>query len=96
TDRRFLRRTAQGQQHKSPAVSLNHRCSKVLRPLVEQLQQVSASSDPSVTLSLIKFIHWSLREIDNSTQTVALSSTLRHLVKRYPGLRPSSRTPAAP
>eukprot|EP00063_Salmo_salar_P045611 XP_014020446.1 PREDICTED: coiled-coil domain-containing protein 138-like [Salmo salar] len=71
-------------------------CFEVLPPLVEQLQQVSASSDPSVTLSLIKFIYWSLRERDNSTQPVALSSTLRRLVKRYPGLRPSSRTPAAP
>nr|XP_046219388.1 coiled-coil domain-containing protein 138-like isoform X2 [Oncorhynchus gorbuscha] len=80
-------RTAQGHQHTSPVVSLLDRCTKVLPLLVEQLHQSSASPDPSGTLSLIKFIYWSLREIDNSIQPVALSSTLRRLgeeVSRVP------------
>ncbi|KAL0963657.1 hypothetical protein UPYG_G00309180 [Umbra pygmaea] len=71
---------AQGQKHTSPpAVSLHDRCSKVLPLLVEQLLQPSASSDPLVALSLVKFLYWSLTEVNNSPQPLALSSTMRRL-----------------
>ncbi|XP_012993265.1 coiled-coil domain-containing protein 138 isoform X2 [Esox lucius] len=72
-------RTAPGQKPMSPGVSRHDRCSKALPLLVEQLQQSSTSSDPSVYLSLIRFICWSLTEIDRSSQRLALSSTLRRL-----------------
>ncbi|CAB1328783.1 unnamed protein product [Coregonus sp. 'balchen'] len=89
-------RIAQGQQHTSPVVSLQDRCSKVLPLLVEQLQQSSASPDPSGTLSLIKFIYWSLREIDNSTQPVALSSTLRRLGEEVSRVPTQQQDPSGP
>ncbi|XP_029493949.2 coiled-coil domain-containing protein 138 [Oncorhynchus nerka] len=89
-------RTAQGQQHTSPVVSLLDRCSKVLPLLVEQLHQSSASPDPSGTLSLIKFIYWSLREIDNSIQPVALSSTLRRLGEEVSRVPTQQQDPSGP
>ncbi|KAJ8012999.1 hypothetical protein DPEC_G00048730 [Dallia pectoralis] len=71
--------TAPGQKNISSGFSLHDRCTKVLPLLVEQLQQSCAASEPLVTLSLIRFIYWSLTEIDNGSQRMALSSTLRRL-----------------
>ncbi|XP_018557185.1 coiled-coil domain-containing protein 138 isoform X3 [Lates calcarifer] len=59
-------------------VVLNERCLKVLPLLADQLHHTSLS-EPDLLLSLLRLIHWALRYMDNSTQHVALSATLRRI-----------------
>ncbi|XP_040005391.1 coiled-coil domain-containing protein 138-like isoform X2 [Xiphias gladius] len=59
-------------------VVLNDRCLKVLPLLADQLHHTPVS-DPDLLLSLLRLIHWALRHMDNSTQHLALSATLRRI-----------------
>ncbi|KAM3862388.1 LOW QUALITY PROTEIN: coiled-coil domain-containing protein 138 [Diretmus argenteus] len=61
-------------------VLLKERCYKVLPLLSDQLHQTSWS-EPDLLLNLLRLIHWVLTHMNRSTQHVALSSTLRHLVE---------------
>nr|XP_020470118.1 coiled-coil domain-containing protein 138 isoform X2 [Monopterus albus] len=59
-------------------VVLNERCLKVLPLLADQLHHAPLS-EPELLLNLLRLIHWVLRHMDNSTQHVALSATLRRI-----------------
>ncbi|KAG9349363.1 hypothetical protein JZ751_027806 [Albula glossodonta] len=57
--------------------SIQEKCSKVLPMLTEQLQLVPAV-DTGLLVPLLKFIYWSLRQLDNSPQNT-LTSTMRRI-----------------
>ncbi|KAG7241668.1 hypothetical protein INR49_025133 [Caranx melampygus] len=59
-------------------VALSERCLKVLPLLADQLYH-TPSSESDLQLSLLRFIHWALRYMDNSGQHVVLSATLRRI-----------------
>ncbi|XP_036396755.1 coiled-coil domain-containing protein 138-like [Megalops cyprinoides] len=59
-------------------VTLQEKCSKVLPMLTEQLQLVPAV-DTGLLVPLLKFIYWSLRQLDSSPQHTTLTSTMRRL-----------------
>ncbi|KAK5890595.1 hypothetical protein CesoFtcFv8_014102 [Champsocephalus esox] len=61
-----------------PEIVLNERCLKVLPLLADQLHH-TPSSEPDLLLSLLRLILWALRQMDSSTQHVALSATLRRI-----------------
>ncbi|XP_035029731.2 coiled-coil domain-containing protein 138-like [Hippoglossus stenolepis] len=61
-----------------PEAVLNDRCLKVLPLLADQLHHTPLS-EPDLLLNLLRLIHWVLRHMDNSTQHVALSATLRRI-----------------
>ncbi|XP_069554591.1 coiled-coil domain-containing protein 138-like isoform X2 [Brachyistius frenatus] len=61
-----------------PELVLNERCLKVLPLLADQLHHTSLS-EPDLLLDLLRLIYWTLRHLDNSTQHVALSATLRRI-----------------
>ncbi|XP_054471602.1 coiled-coil domain-containing protein 138-like [Anoplopoma fimbria] len=61
-----------------PEFVLNERCLKVLPLLADQLHHTSLS-EPDLLLKLLCLIHWALRHMDNSTQHLALSATLRRI-----------------
>ncbi|KAM3607165.1 uncharacterized protein V6R79_002650 [Siganus canaliculatus] len=83
--------TADERKHVSqclPAeVVLNERCLKVLPLLADQLHTLS---EPDFLLHLLRFIHWSLKQIDSSKQHAALSATLRRIGEEL------SKPPAVP
>ncbi|XP_034092774.1 coiled-coil domain-containing protein 138-like isoform X2 [Gymnodraco acuticeps] len=70
-----------------PEIVLNERCLKVLPLLADQLHH-TPSSEPDLLLSLLRLILWALRQMDSSTQHVALSATLRRIGEEV------SKTPA--
>ncbi|XP_060945258.1 LOW QUALITY PROTEIN: coiled-coil domain-containing protein 138-like [Limanda limanda] len=65
-------------QCQPPEAALNDRCLKVLPLLADQLHHTPLS-EPDLLLNLLRLIHWALRHMDNSTQHVALSATLRRI-----------------
>ncbi|KAK1903083.1 Coiled-coil domain containing protein 138 [Dissostichus eleginoides] len=69
-----------------PEILLNERCLKVLPLLADQLHH-TPSSEPDL-LNLLRLILWALRQMDSSTQHVALSATLRRIGEEV------SKTPA--
>ncbi|XP_041940327.1 coiled-coil domain-containing protein 138-like isoform X1 [Alosa sapidissima] len=80
-----LVQTVEGDGKSSPflldmppsATSLHERCAKTLPVLTEQLQQATETHSP-LQLLLLKVSYWSLRQLDQSSQT-PLTSTLRRL-----------------
>ncbi|KAI9538256.1 hypothetical protein NQZ68_016265 [Dissostichus eleginoides] len=70
-----------------PEILLNERCLKVLPLLADQLHH-TPSSEPDLLLNLLRLILWALRQMDSSTQHVALSATLRRIGEEV------SKTPA--
>ncbi|KAJ8415154.1 hypothetical protein AAFF_G00008520 [Aldrovandia affinis] len=58
--------------------SVQEKCSKVLPMLTEQLQLVPGV-DAGLLVPLLKFIYWSLRQLDNTPQQNTLTSTMRRL-----------------
>ncbi|XP_033990076.1 coiled-coil domain-containing protein 138-like isoform X1 [Trematomus bernacchii] len=70
-----------------PEILLNGRCLKVLPLLADQLHH-TPSSEPDLLLNLLRVILWALRQMDSSTQHVALSATLRRIGEEV------SKTPA--
>ncbi|KPP74238.1 coiled-coil domain-containing protein 138-like [Scleropages formosus] len=78
--------------------SIQERCSKVLPLLTEQLQVVQML-DRSFHVPLLRFVYWSLRQLDSSPQRGTLTSTLRRLgeeVCRGTALRGPSSDPDGP
>uniref|UniRef100_A0A3Q2ZQM8 Coiled-coil domain containing 138 n=1 Tax=Kryptolebias marmoratus TaxID=37003 RepID=A0A3Q2ZQM8_KRYMA len=61
-----------------PEVLLNEKCLKVLPLLSDQLRSTPLS-EPTLLLSLLRFIHWALRHLDSRTQRVSPSATLRRI-----------------
>ncbi|XP_048881468.1 coiled-coil domain-containing protein 138-like isoform X2 [Brienomyrus brachyistius] len=81
-------KTVLGQQEVTPG-SLPERCSKVLPLLAEQLLTLPVD-DAALHMSLLRFIYWSLRQLDGTPQQSTLTSTFRRLgeeVYRGPALR---------
>lgn len=61
-----------------PEILLNERCLKVLPLLADQLPHTPLS-EPVLICNLLRLIHWALKYLDNSTQHVVLSATLRRI-----------------
>ncbi|XP_026150305.1 coiled-coil domain-containing protein 138 [Mastacembelus armatus] len=70
-------------------VVLSERCLKVLPLLADQLHHTPLS-EPEVLLNLLRLIHWALRQMDNNTQHVSLSATLRRIGEEVS--KPASRS----
>ncbi|XP_062390630.1 coiled-coil domain-containing protein 138-like [Sardina pilchardus] len=73
------------------ATSLHERCAKTLPVLTEQLQQATEINS-SLHLLLLKVSYWSLKQLDQSSQT-PLTSTLRRLGEE---MTKGSPDPSAP
>ncbi|CAN9497859.1 unnamed protein product [Ophioblennius macclurei] len=61
-----------------PEARLGERCVKVLPLLADQLHH-TPSSEPDLLLNVLRLIYGALRHLDNSSQHVALSATLRRI-----------------
>ncbi|XP_029968369.1 coiled-coil domain-containing protein 138 [Salarias fasciatus] len=61
-----------------PEARLSERCVTVLPLLADQLHH-TPSSEPDLLLNLLRLIYGALRHLDNSSQHVALSATLRRI-----------------
>ncbi|XP_026233214.1 coiled-coil domain-containing protein 138 isoform X2 [Anabas testudineus] len=66
------------EQRVSPEVGLNERCLKVLPLLADELHH-TAWLEPDLLLNVLRLIHSALTHLDNGTQHVALSATLRRI-----------------
>ncbi|XP_053295960.1 coiled-coil domain-containing protein 138 isoform X2 [Pleuronectes platessa] len=78
-----------------PEAVLNDRCLKVLPLLADQLHHTSLT-EPDLLLNLLRLIHWALRHMNNSTQHVALSATLRRIGEEVSKSTPVLQDPDLP